>query len=106
MDSSAIYISASSSLIAERNLHVAAHEQHAFLTDLVPSLMKWKWCDSVTGEIIAPAFDEPPKLPDLSRWMPSDSKETWDDLPRGEIDKIDPKHWNRMADSVLVYQFG
>jgi hypothetical protein len=110
MDSTAIYVTASSELVAEGDLRwrLAAHERHAFLSDFVPAMMKWKWRDYETGEFIAPAFDEQPELPELSRWMPTDSKKTWDDLPRGEVKTEGLKDVLMSAgeiDCVLVYQY-
>jgi hypothetical protein len=115
MDSSAIYVNASSDLIAEGDLRwqLAAHERRVFLTDLLPDMMKWKWCDFATGETLAPAFDEPPELPELSRWMPTeDSKITWDrddlQVPGGEVDEtdlLDTKWTAGTTDCVLMYQY-
>jgi hypothetical protein len=108
MDSSAIYLGAWSDFVAEGDLRMrlAAHERRAFLADLVPAMMQWKWCDSVTGETLAPALDEPPELPELSRWMPTDSNITWDDIPDVDIHNEEMSALClRDSDCVLVYQY-
>jgi hypothetical protein len=105
MDSSAIYVGASSSLLAERDFHAAASERHAFLTDLVPNMMQWNWVDLATGNLLAPAFDKPPELPELSRWMPTDSTKTWDDLTGDEMEPTAVNRTPGTDDSVLVYQY-
>jgi hypothetical protein len=110
MDSSAIYVPATSALlIPEDDLRwrLAEHELSAFIHDLMPGMMEWKWCDSVTGETLALAWDEPPELPELSRWMPTDCHE-WGDLPEEEMYERDLRELHELAgdlDCVLVYQY-
>jgi hypothetical protein len=103
MDSSAIYIDARSDLVGKGDLRyqLAACERRAFVSGRVSDMMQWKWCDYVTGDTLAPAFDEPPELPELSKWLPTDSKTTWDDVPDVEFDTF----IERVADSVMVYQY-
>jgi hypothetical protein len=117
MDSSAIYVDASSNLVDDSSVHrweLAEREKHAYETDLVPHLMKWEWHDFRTGKTLGPAFDEPPTLPELSRWMPTDPDITWDDIvipSKVHVDsepEEDLDGWNVMNvtnDSVLVYQY-
>jgi hypothetical protein len=113
MDSTAIYVMASSDLVNEGvfRWRLAGHERRAFESGLVPNLMEWKWCDPVTGETLAPAIDESPELPELSRWMPTDSNITWEDLPPadGEADYLrdlfELGGTNKSPDCVLVYQY-
>jgi hypothetical protein len=110
MDSSAIYVPASRDLVVDLRWNMAALERRAFMNNLVPDMMKWEWRDSVTGETLAPAFDEPPKLPKLRRW-PTDWTLTWDDLPDREVEDITlikDTLWSIpiwALDCVLVYEY-
>jgi hypothetical protein len=110
MDSSAIYINASSEVVAEgpERYNLAIHERRAFDTGLVPNMMEWKWCDLATGETLAYAFDdEPPELPELKKWVPTDLEVTWDDLPDDETEVLPQSLYvrERPADCVMVYQY-
>jgi hypothetical protein len=113
MDSSAIYVNSSSKLVAEGDLrshHLASYERVMFATDLEDNLTEWTWRDFATGDTLAPAFDEPPGLPELSRWMPTtDSNITWDDIQQIRSRDVMPMHVLHRAagapDSVLVYQY-
>jgi hypothetical protein len=110
MDSTAIYVGAKSALVTDGDLRwrLAACERHVYMTYIVPAVLRWAWYDFATGKFLAPAFDRPPELPELSRWMPTDSKKTWDDLPYGKAVEKDlrPLHQEAgLPDSVLVYQY-
>jgi hypothetical protein len=106
MDSSAIYVDALSDLAFEVSSRwCPALERRAFASELVSNMMQWKWCDFQTGETLAPAIDEPPKLPELSR-IPTDSNISWDDIPGEDLEvDLNVVHGANAVDCVLVYQY-
>jgi hypothetical protein len=109
MDSSAIYINASGRLFFEDvRWRLAKHGKCVYETDLVPSMMKWRWLDFSTGTTLCPAFDEPPALSEMSRWVPTDQNITWDEIPSGAVDEQDLADLRLTAgsnDSIMVYQY-
>jgi hypothetical protein len=108
MDSCAVYVTATSRLASDGDFRwqLAHHEREAF-ADIGSKVMRWQWCDAITRDPIAPAFSEPPKLPNFSQWMPSGSGRSWEDVASSPgIDQRRLNHFRQsMADSVVVYQF-
>jgi hypothetical protein len=108
MDSSAIYVNASTHLVpgGDYRWNLAPLERHAYLSGLVQDMMQWKWCDFQTGETLAPAIDEPPKLPELSKWMPDNSNTSWDDFAGVDLEvNLSGVYEARHSDCVLVYKY-
>jgi hypothetical protein len=111
MDSSAIYVPALSNVVAESDLRwrLAAYERYTFETDVAPRLKNWAWRDMATGKKLAPAFDESPQLPAMKRWMPTDSKKTWNNVSRKQVGRTERSHFltSEVGGSygVMVYQY-
>jgi hypothetical protein len=103
-----LYVTATARLASEGDIRwqLAHHEREAF-DDMGSSFINWHWRDPFTGDRIAPAFSEQPKLPELSRWMPTEPERSWEDVAAGpgiEQRRLDLLRQS-MADSVMVYQF-
>jgi hypothetical protein len=102
MDSSAIYVNARNDHALGDHRSIVEEERRAYMTTLMRDMMMWKWCDPVTGETLAPALDEPPELPELSRCMLPGSKIASEDQDPDELGFVEPAE---ALDCVLVYQY-
>jgi hypothetical protein len=105
MDSSAIYVSAVNDHLCREEWWQKADHRQKFMSVLAEEMMKWKWCDYVTGKPLAYAFDGPPAVPDTC--TPTSASITWKDLPVGkEFEAFFPSQPAGARDCVLAYQYG